>query len=180
MTSLLRTVAPKALIISLLASGLLIAVPIAASAAPADDAAFTSLYKAEWKWRKSLNDEDEDTPPDRVRSRYPDVSKTAQEAKLKHWDGVLADLAKIDPASLSPEQQVNYTVYKNQIETLANRLRFRDYEMAFGFWSAASWGSRRTLRTEEDYRNYIAQLNDVPRYFDQNLEGSRIHAVFDL
>ncbi|MNV25686.1 hypothetical protein D3C71_1167910 [compost metagenome] len=33
--------------------------------------------------------------------------------------------------------------------------------------------ARREMKTAQDYRNYIARLNDVPRYFDQQTENMR-------
>ena len=137
------------------------------------DEAFKAIYKTEWKWRKSLTDDDEDSGEDKVRARFPDVSKSAQDAKLAYWTKVLTQLDMIDTEALSPEAQVNYTVYRNQIETLAARQRFRGYEMSFGFWSGLSYAARKTLRTEQDYRSYIAYLNDVPRFFDQNTDNLR-------
>ncbi len=142
--------------------------------APSNDAAFETLWQTEWKWRKALTgDNDDDSGEDSIRSHFPDVSKTAQDAKLAYWTHVLAQLNKIDPRTLSPDQQVNYTVYRNQIETLASRQKFRGYEMSFGFWSGLSYAARKPMRTEQDYRNYIAYLNDVPRYFGQNIDNLR-------
>ncbi len=157
--------------------GLLPALPAFAASpvtASANDAAFETLWKTEWKWRKALtSDNDDDSGENAIRSHFPDVSKTAQDAKLAYWTNVLTQLDAIDPASLSPDQQVNYTIYRNQIETLAAQQKFRGYEMRFGFWSGLSYAARKPMRTEQDYRNYIAYLNDVPRYFGQNIDNLR-------
>ena len=42
---------------------------------------------------------------------------------------MLKQLAEIAPADLSPENQLNYAVFKPQIESLAAEVRFRQYEM---------------------------------------------------
>ncbi|MDV6330953.1 DUF885 domain-containing protein [Asticcacaulis sp. 201] len=165
-------------IAALLATSLSLAstVPAVAATAPVNrnDAAFQSIWKSEWKWRKALTgDNDDDSGEDAIRSHFPDVSKAAQDAKLMRWTDTLSQLDKIDLQALSPEQQVNYTVYRNQIETLAARQTFRSYEMSFGFWSGLSYAARKPMRTEQDYRNYIAYLNDVPRYFGQNIDNMR-------
>jgi uncharacterized protein (DUF885 family) len=170
----------KAAMLGTILSGVLSTLPImpAFAAAPAmtssGDAAFEALWQTEWKWRKALTgDNDDDSGEDAIRSHFPDVSKTAQDAKLTYWTNVLAQLDRIDPKTLSPDQQVNYTVYRNQIETLASRQKFRGYKMSFGFWSGLSYAARKPMRTEQDYRNYIAYLNDVPRYFGQNIDNLR-------
>ncbi|HTN40502.1 MAG TPA: DUF885 family protein [Asticcacaulis sp.] len=145
--------------------------PVTASS---NDAAFEALWKTEWKWRKALTgDNDDDSGENVIHSHFPDVSKTAQDARLAYWTNVLAQLDTIDPTSFSPGQQVNYTVYHNQVETLAAQQKFRGYEMRFGFWSGLSYAARKPMRTEQDYRNYIAYLNDVPRYFGQNIDNLR-------
>ena len=170
----------KAAMLGTILSGVMSTLPImpAFAAAPAmtssGDAAFETLRQTEWKWRKALTgDNDDDSGEDAIRSHFPDVSKTAQDAKLTYWTNVLAQLDRIDPKTLSPDQQVNYTVYRNQIETLASRQKFRGYEMSFGFWSGLSYAARKPMRTEQDYRNYIVYLNDVPRYFGQNIDNMR-------
>ena len=168
-----------ALVGTVLSSGMILLPALPAFAAAAvtastNDATFESLWKTEWKWRKALtSDNDDDSGEDAINSHFPDVSKTAQDAKLAYWTNVLAQLDKISPASLSPDQQVNYTVYRNQIETLVSQQKFHKYEMSFGFWNGLSYAARKPMRTEQDYRNYIAYLNDVPRYFGQNIDNLR-------
>ena len=77
-----------------------------ATESPAD-AAFRAIYEKEWKWRQAETgqaDEDSDTTGDNP--RLPDVSAAAQQARLKVWDGVLAQLDKLDAARLSPARSV--------------------------------------------------------------------------
>ena len=107
----------KAVMVGTLLSGgigLLPAMPVFAASpvtVSANDAAFETLWQTEWAWRKSLTgDNDDDSGEKAIRSHFPDVSKTAQDAKLAYWTNVLAQLDKIDPKTLSPDQQVNYTV----------------------------------------------------------------------
>ncbi|MBP2158747.1 MULTISPECIES: DUF885 family protein [Asticcacaulis] len=140
---------------------------LAQSQAGTADAAFRTLYETEWTWRQSLDPggEDDNTVPDRL----ADVSQAAHDARLKRWQAVMIQLDAIDPKTLSPAEQINYTVYRNQISTLIADETFRSHEMNWGFWNRLGWASQKSLRTEEDYRNRIAWLNDVPRFFDQNL-----------
>jgi uncharacterized protein (DUF885 family) len=155
----------------------------AATAQPATaaraDAAFRAIYQAEWEWREQEfgggGDEDGDSAVDVP--RLPDVGAPAQARRLAKWDGVLAQLHAIDPATLSPAEQVNYAVYLPQVENLAASVRFRDYEMPFNadssFWADLGFMARADLRDAQAYRNYIGRLADVPRYFDQQVANMR-------
>jgi len=142
------------------------------------DAQFKAIYAKEWAWRQAGGgeaSEDEDAPANAT--RLPDVGPEAQAARLEVWDEVLQQLKTIDPATLSAENQVNYAIYKYQVESLADAVRLRAYEMPFNsdssFWSNLGFMARREMKTAQDYRNYIARLNDVPRYFDQQTANMR-------
>ncbi len=149
-----------------------------AYAGPSDDR-FHALYEKEWAWRQDqfpgLDDEDRES--NAGDNRLPAVNAAAQKARLAYWNDVLGQLDAITPAELSPENQVNYAVYRPQIENLAAEVRFRGYEMPFNsdsqFWSDLAFMTRRPLRNETDVRNYIARLDDVPRYFDEQTANMR-------
>lgn len=144
----------------------------------AADARFRALYEKEWAWRQATTGEaDEDSDGTGDNPQLPDVSPAAQQARLKVWDDVLAQLDALDPATLSPANRINYAVYRDQVRNLAAAVRFKTYEMPFNsdtsFWSNLGFMAERTLRTPDDYRAYIARLNDVPRYFDQQIDNMR-------
>jgi len=180
---LVKTRLAVALLIVLSAPAVALAAPPAATpasmaAGSAADAAFRALYEKEWKWRQEGGgeaSEDEDAPANAT--RMPDVGPAAQQARLKVWDETLADLKKINVKALSADNQVNYAIYRDQVFNLAEATRLRTYEMPFNsdssFWSNLSFMARREMKTAQDYRNYIARLNDVPRYFGQQTDNMR-------
>src|SRR3546814_3788243 len=86
----------------------------ATEATQAADAAFRAIYEKEWAWRASEFGfpADEDEKGDADMPRLPDVGPAAQQRRLAVWEDVLAQLETIDPAALSPAEQVNYAVYK--------------------------------------------------------------------
>jgi len=184
---LVKTRLAVALLIVLSAPAVALAAPPAATpasmaagsaAGSAADAAFRALYEKEWKWRQEGGgeaSEDEDAPANAI--RMPDVGPAAQQARLKVWDETLADLKKINVKALSADNQVNYAIYRDQVFNLAEATRLRTYEMPFNsdssFWSNLSFMARREMKTAQDYRNYIARLNDVPRYFGQQTDNMR-------
>lgn len=144
------------------------------------DAAFQSIYQTEWKWRTTQAsewDEDNDSSASSASARLPDVSPAAQAKKLAYLDGVLKQLDTVPVSALSPKEQLNYAIYRPQIEHAAAELRFRDYEMPFNsdssFWSNLDFMARGNLRTAKAYRDYAARLRDVPRYFDQQIANMR-------
>ncbi len=161
------------------------AAPPATPAAPASvatespaDAAFRAIYEKEWAWRQAGGGEaSEDGDGPAQATRMPDVGAAAQQARLKVWDDVLAQLDKVDVKALSPTNQVNYAIYRDQVFNLAAEVRLLGYEMPFNsdssFWSNLSFMARREMKTANDYQNYIARLNDVPRYFGQQTDNMR-------
>ncbi len=142
----------------------------------AEDARFAAIYQREWAWRQATerggSGEDEGGT-----LGLPDVGPAAQAERLAMWERVLRELDGIDPAKLSPAERINYRVYRPQIEDLAASVRFRDYEMPFNadssFWSWLGFMGQNQLQTVQQYRDYIAMLNDVPRYFDQHIVNMR-------
>ncbi len=144
------------------------------------DAAFMTIYQDEWAWRTAQPsewDEDSDSGQTGPATRLPDVGPQAQEQRLAYLEGVLKRLDAIDPSKLSPSEQINYAIYRPQIEHKAASIRFRDFEMPFNsdsaFWSNLDFMARADLRTIADYRAYAARLRDVPRFFDQQIANMR-------
>nr|WP_267191038.1 DUF885 family protein [Xanthomonas dyei] len=155
-----------------------VAAPATLTAEASADARFRAIYEKEWAWRQAETgqaDEDTDTTGDNT--KLPDVGATAQQARLAVWEGVLKRLDGIDPKQLSPANQVNLAIYRPQVENLAAEVRLRLYEMPFNsdssFWSNLGFMAQRPMKTAAEYRAYIARLNDVPRYFDQQIVNMR-------
>jgi uncharacterized protein (DUF885 family) len=146
-----------------------------ASPTPADTR-FKALYQGEWAWRMKEfpGDAGEDAAmPDRL----PKVDPAAQAARLAYWRDVRHQLDAIPEAGLSASEAVNFAVYRDQIDTLIAQQTFREYEKPFNsdssFWSGLGFVAGATFHTTQDYRNYIALLNDVPRYFADETANMR-------
>ncbi len=142
-----------------------------ARAAPSDvDAKFQAIYKTEWAWRKMEfpgSERGQAPLPD----HHPRVDAADQARRLAYWQDVRRKLDGISEADLSANEAVNFEVYRDQLNTLINQQKFREYEKPFNsdssFWSNLGFGSSRAFHTTQDYKNYIAQLNDIPRYFGE-------------
>jgi uncharacterized protein (DUF885 family) len=166
---------------ALVYSALILGVSLPANAVkPAPDHRFKDLYTQEWSWREAQRldeDEDQTAAHKEIRSQLPRVNAATQQARLAHWSAVMKQLDAIQPGSLHPEDRTNYSIYKAQIQVLINRQKFRDYEKPLnadtGFWSILTVTALRPFHTVRDYTNYIAQLNDIPRYFHEQIENMR-------
>ena len=110
-------------------------------------------------------------------------------SSASHGSGLAADAAALLGGRAAPAEwrfrargcqraeQLNYDVYRPQIEALIANQRFRDYEMPANsdttFWTNLGYTARRPFRTLQDYRNWIAQLHDLPRYFHEQMDEMR-------
>ncbi len=142
----------------------------------AADARFRAVYAAEWSWRREqLAAEEDSTAP--VADRLPKVDPATQEARRVYWEETLAKVNALDRASLSAEAQVNYDIYRAQLQVLIDGQRFRDFEMPANsdstFWTDLGYTARRPFRTLIDYQHWIAQMRDIPRYFDEQMGEMR-------
>jgi uncharacterized protein (DUF885 family) len=140
------------------------------------DARLQAIYTEEWKWRdRQIPDIEDSEKP--IQDHLPKVDPPTQEMRLRTWQDVLRKLDSIPRAELSPAEQLNYDVYRPQIETLIANQRFRDYEMPVNadstFWTSLGYTARRTYRSVQDYRNWLAQMRDIPRYFHEQIDEMR-------
>ena len=140
------------------------------------DARFQAIYTSEWKWRDQQFPDDEDAQKP-IQDHLPKVDPATQAMRLGMWQDVLQKLSSIPRAELSAAEQVNYDVYRPQIEGLIANQQFRDYEMPANsdttFWTNIGYTARRPFRVVQDYRNWIAQMRDIPRYFHEQMDEMR-------
>jgi uncharacterized protein (DUF885 family) len=160
----------RTLLVAAAATGVTMAMGRGAMAAPGSaDARFKALYEKEWAWREAELARSDGPEEDRLDPHLPHVDAASQERRLAYWQDVRRQLDGIAETDLSPEQQVNYQVYRAQIDVLVNQQKFREYEKPFNsdssFWSNFNFKARRVFLDAQDYRNYISQLHEIPRYF---------------
>jgi uncharacterized protein (DUF885 family) len=148
----------------------------ACSKAPDADARLKTLYSEEWQWRQEQFAENEDGQR-RIQDHLPKVDAASQVARLEHWQAVLKKLDAIPRAELTAGEQLNYDVYRPQIQTLIEAQQFHEYEMPANsdttFWTDLGYTARRQFRNVQDYRNWLKQMQDVPRYFHEQMDEMR-------
>ena len=116
--------------------------------------------------------------PGIVDAHLPDVSAAAHARRAAKWTGVQRQLDAIRPAALSPAARENYQVYRQQIASFLDDERFREWEKPVNgdsaFWSDLQYAARgQFARGEADYRAYLSQLADQPRYIDAQIANLR-------
>src|SRR5215468_7209193 len=129
----------------LLGVAALCCLPCLAKSQSADER-LRSIYTEEWKWRlgqfPGLEGVEKPVP-----DRLPNVDSSAQAMRLAYWQDVLHKLDEIPRAQLSPEQQINYDVYRPEIENFVADQKFRDFEMPANsdsaFWTDLGYTARR-------------------------------------
>ena len=163
-------------------AALLLSAPISSSAQQptkpathptAEDLRLRAIYNAEDAWRKSQRGAGDPDHPHRIPAELPFVDATHQQSDLAHWQTILHQVDALHPALLSPDERVNFQVFRAQLITLINQQKFREYERPVNsdstFWSDEEGLGQETPTTLENYQNYIAQLRDLPRYFRENI-----------
>jgi uncharacterized protein (DUF885 family) len=140
------------------------------------DARLQAIYSDEWQWREEQFPNTEDAGK-KIADHLPKVDPASQALRLKMWQEVLAKLDAIPRAQLSAAEQLNYDVYHPQIEVLIADQKFRGFEMPANadstFWTDLGYTARSPFRTVQDYRNWIAQMKDIPRYFREQMDEMR-------
>jgi len=156
---------------------LCVAVP--AWAAQDADARFQQIYGSEWAWRTGQSGISASGESQPNNGRLDDVDAASQQQRLDYWQKVMTQLDAIDVGQLTPENRVNYAVYREQIRNFIADQQFKQWQMPFNsdsaFWSDVGYelgGDR--LRTLADYRKYLDRLGQIPHYFEQQIANMRL------
>jgi uncharacterized protein (DUF885 family) len=142
------------------------------------DARFKQIYEQEWAWRNGQSGISSSGEAQPNGSRLDNVDAANQQKRQDYWQKVSNELDGVDVKQLSPEGQVNYAVYRAQIQNLLAAQKFKQWQMPFNsdsaFWSELGYVlDSDKLRTVQDYQRYIDRLNEVPAYFQQQIDNMR-------
>jgi uncharacterized protein (DUF885 family) len=140
------------------------------------DERLRAIYNDEWKWRVEQFPGLEAATKG-VANHLPKEDAATQAMRLRHWEGVLHQLDGVARAELSRDEQVNYDVLRPEIENYIASEKFREYEMPANsdsaFWSNFGYTARQPFKRATDYKNWIAQMHDVPRYFREEIANMK-------
>jgi uncharacterized protein (DUF885 family) len=162
---------------------LLLAMPVftAVAAFAADEPSrLQDLFKREWENRLK---EDPFLATSVGRHEYddrlPSVTFADLQRETAETKAFLAELRAIDRAKLPAEEQVNYDIFKRQLENGIAEFELGTYQMPFNADSGFHSGFSRVpeempLATVKDYENYISRLRAWPRYVQEQIALMRM------
>jgi len=114
-----------------------------------------------------------DTPYS-INRRMPSMTLEAINERDIFWKKIGNRLNSINPDRLSQAQKINYRIFSRIINEKINEIKFKSFLMPINTDSGFHTGLIRIQRampfqTIGDYKNYIARLNEFPRYFDEQI-----------
>ena len=111
--------------------------------------------------------------------RLPTVTPAEQKRQYERMKATLAELTAIDRTKLSADDQVNYEIFRRQVEDNIADYELGDWQITFSADSGFHTGFSRlatdmSLRTTKDYENYIARLRAWPHYVREQIGNMRL------
>ena len=110
--------------------------------------------------------------------RLPSVTPAAQARRLKADEAFVKRLHAIKRTRLSHQEQVSYDLFAFMVSSRVSLARHKEWRIPFnsdsGFFAdLLQLHSLVDPQTVRQYDDYVARLNDVPRYFDENIANLR-------
>jgi uncharacterized protein (DUF885 family) len=166
----------KRIVLAALASAMMVSLPVQAQTPGADLARLFDDERA-FVWREDPLAATGDGMRD-YDDRLPSVTPQAYARRLEADQAFLSRLHAIDRRALSAQESVSYDLFDFMVGQRAHLARYNDWRLPFnsdsGFYSEILLlYDTQSPRTTRDYENYIARLNDVPRYFRE--QTANIH-----
>jgi uncharacterized protein (DUF885 family) len=144
-----------------------------------DSEAFNALLEREWAFRL-------DEFPALARAngiegyddRITHVADRDQRRRYAYWQRVKLELADISCAELEREECIDYRMFERQIRQFMADFETRAYLIPFtsdwGFYMSWNrWGEETDFQSIDDYRNYIARMEELPVVMDEYIELMR-------
>jgi len=107
-------------------------------------------------------------------AKLPDLSPDNLALQHRQLSDLYNKLQKIEYTKLDKKQQINWSVLtysiKNQLDSYINNEHYMPLTAESGFhvW-ISSIAKQVNFKTEQDYRDYIARLKALPKYFSQQI-----------
>lgn len=113
----------------------------------------------------------------RYNDKWSDISLAAIERRNNHTKETLENLKRIDRAKLSVADQLNYDLFKKDLEEDIERFQFRQFlaplSQQGGIQTQDELAQFLPFGTVKDYENWLARMNAFPVLMDQTLELMR-------
>ena len=146
----------------------------AAMAGADPGAQLNALFQSEWERGLRENPLNATYVGDhRYDDRWPDLSVDALEKYHAEDQAVLATLAAIDPAALTDADRLNrelfHRLYQDRVDSYAWGARYLPINQRGGVQLASEFAGQIEFSTARDYQNWIARLDGIGTYVDQNI-----------
>jgi uncharacterized protein (DUF885 family) len=140
----------------------------------AADKALHELFAAEWDYDMQQSPERASELGDRRwNGRWSDDSLEAFARRDQHNQGVLAQMARIDRASLSLADQLNYDLFRKRFQESVEGYKFHDFLLRLnqreGIQTTDELADSLRFETLKDYEDWLARLRSFPALMDQNI-----------
>ncbi|HEY4083871.1 MAG TPA: DUF885 domain-containing protein [Burkholderiaceae bacterium] len=108
----------------------------------------------------------------RYNALLPDLSPAAIQARQQANHATLDALRAIDAKTLSPDDKLNYELFKGEIEDRIAAEPFKFYLDVVGLrggpQTASEWSEDMPFNTVADYENWLSRLRALPHFIEQN------------
>ena len=157
-----------------LAAVALAAIQPVARAADDANARLEALFQSQWERGLRENPLSATYLGDhRYDDRWPDLSAAALAKSNAADKAVLAELDGFDPASLTEANRLNRDLfrrlYQDTVDAYAWGLQYMQINQRGGVQTASEISELIDFRTAKDYENWIARLNGIGTFVDQNI-----------
>ena len=152
---------------------LLLLMGISTQADPSND--FSTLLNDAWEWRLNENPVFASRLGDRRNNdRWTDISLEAIERRYQEERVFLRRLRAIDSSALSAADQLNYDLFRRDLEDSIDSHEFKNYLMPMsqrgGVQSLESAAETVRLANVEDYEDWLVRMAGVETRIEQTME----------
>ena len=149
--------------------------------------AIHAFFEAEWDYQMEQNPTQASSLGDRRwNDRWRDDSLDAIRKRQEHAKETLARFIKIDRAKLSAADQLNYDLFKKDLEQDIEEFKFQMYLLPInqrgGLQTADELTERLRFENVKDYEDWIARLRAFPTSMEQGMalmrEGAKAKIVW--
>jgi len=159
--------------IQILAAALLLPVGLCAHADPGED--FATLLTEAWEWQLTEYPVFASRLGDRRRNdQWQDLSLAAFTTRHEDQQAFLRRLRAIDSAALTTDDQLNYDLFRRELENSIDAHQYKNYLMPMsqrgGVQSLESTAETVRLATVEDYEDWLARMAGVEKIIEQTMK----------
>jgi len=148
-------------------------VGLCAHAGPGEDLA--TLLSDAWEWQLAENPVFASRLGDRRQNgQWQDLSLDAFERRYEDQRAFLRRLRAIDSAALTADDQLNYDLFRRELENSIDGHQYKDYLMPMsqrgGVQSLESTAETVRLANVEDYEDWLARMAGVKKMIEQTMK----------